>query len=75
MVVGAGRGPLVSACLQCAMQADVPLKLYAVEKNPSAVNVLRILNRDIWQGQVLAMNTCILLGTSVARSRFVVAIS
>lgn len=58
MVVGAGRGPLVTTCLKCAVEADVPIKLYAVEKNPSAVNVLRILNRDVWQGQVHALTSC-----------------
>ncbi|XP_028967936.1 protein arginine N-methyltransferase 5-like [Galendromus occidentalis] len=57
MVVGAGRGPLVSLCLRCSTEADVPLKLYAVEKNPSAVNVLRISNRDIWQGQVTVVDS------------------
>ncbi|OQR67362.1 protein arginine N-methyltransferase 5-like [Tropilaelaps mercedesae] len=56
MVVGAGRGPLVTACLECSVQADVPLVLYAVEKNPSAATVLRILNRDRWHRQVTVVD-------------------
>lgn len=52
MVVGAGRGPLVQACIDCSIQTDVPVKLFAVEKNPSAATVLRILNRDSWDRQV-----------------------
>lgn len=37
MVLGAGRGPLVSASLRAAREADRKLKIYAVEKNPNAV--------------------------------------
>lgn len=37
MVLGAGRGPLVSASLRAAREADRKLKVYAVEKNPNAV--------------------------------------
>uniref|UniRef100_A0A8C2GGX4 Protein arginine N-methyltransferase 5 n=1 Tax=Cyprinus carpio TaxID=7962 RepID=A0A8C2GGX4_CYPCA len=38
MVLGAGRGPLVNASLRAAKQAKRKLRVYAVEKNPNAVN-------------------------------------
>lgn len=37
MVVGAGRGPLVTASLNAADMASEEVKVYAVEKNPNAV--------------------------------------
>lgn len=37
MVVGAGRGPLVTASLNAAEMANQKVKVYAVEKNPNAV--------------------------------------
>jgi len=40
MVLGAGRGPLVSASMRAAKDAKRNLKLYALEKNPNAVNTL-----------------------------------
>lgn len=40
-VVGAGRGPLVSAALSASLAVDIPVKVYAVEKNPNAVITLR----------------------------------
>ena len=36
MVLGAGRGPLVTASLKAAEQADRKVIVYAVEKNPNA---------------------------------------
>mmetsp|Transcript_19456 Transcript_19456/g.35270 ORF Transcript_19456/g.35270 Transcript_19456/m.35270 type:complete len:628 (-) Transcript_19456:168-2051(-) len=41
MVVGAGRGPLVSASLRAAQRASVAVRIYAVEKNPNAIHALR----------------------------------
>lgn len=38
MVVGAGRGPLVRAALNAAKLTNQEIKVYAVEKNPNAVN-------------------------------------
>lgn len=38
MVLGAGRGPLVTAALKAAEKADRIINVYAVEKNPNAVN-------------------------------------
>ncbi len=40
-VVGAGRGPLVAAALSAAYTVDVPVRIYAVEKNCNAVITLR----------------------------------
>jgi len=40
MVVGAGRGPLVTASLQAAQRARTQLAVWAVEKNPNAVRAL-----------------------------------
>ena len=46
MVVGAGRGPLVKASLRASVAAKRRVKIYAVEKNPSAVITLRNLHVD-----------------------------
>jgi len=37
MVLGAGRGPIVSAAIRASHQAARKVKIYAVEKNPNAV--------------------------------------
>ena len=37
MVVGAGRGPLVSASITAAARAGRRIKVYAVEKNANAI--------------------------------------
>lgn len=37
MVVGAGRGPIVNCALEASREAEVKIKLYAVEKNPHAL--------------------------------------
>jgi len=37
MVLGAGRGPLVSATIRASLQAGRVIRVYAVEKNPNAV--------------------------------------
>ena len=47
-VVGAGRGPLVSAALKAAWSLSVPVRIYAVEKNENAVITLR--NRVLTEG-------------------------
>lgn len=38
MVVGAGRGPLVRAAMAAAYETQRKVKLYAIEKNPNAIN-------------------------------------
>lgn len=52
IVVGAGRGPLVQAALNASYLLNRPIKLYALEKNPYAINTLedRVLNE--WQKKV-----------------------
>lgn len=37
MVVGAGRGPLVDRSIRASERANVPIKLYAIEKNHNAI--------------------------------------
>eukprot|EP01100_Stratorugosa_tubuloviscum_P003408 TRINITY_DN1821_c3_g1_i1.p1 TRINITY_DN1821_c3_g1~~TRINITY_DN1821_c3_g1_i1.p1 ORF type:complete len:645 (-),score=289.85 TRINITY_DN1821_c3_g1_i1:119-2053(-) len=50
MVVGAGRGPLVKASLAASIRANVPLRIYAIEKNPNAVVTLRNMKIQLdWQ--------------------------
>ena len=43
MVVGAGRGPLVRSSIMASMACMVPIRVYAVEKNPNAVVTIRHL--------------------------------
>ncbi|SPQ96445.1 unnamed protein product (mitochondrion) [Plasmodiophora brassicae] len=52
MVVGAGRGPLVSAALRASSRASHPISVVAIEKNPSACVTLRGMNADQWDGAV-----------------------
>uniref|UniRef100_A0A8U8BWD8 Protein arginine N-methyltransferase 5 n=1 Tax=Geospiza parvula TaxID=87175 RepID=A0A8U8BWD8_GEOPR len=52
MVLGAGRGPLVSAVLRAARQAGARVRLYAVEKNPNAVVTLENCQWEEWGSQV-----------------------
>ena len=52
MLVGAGRGPLVDRSIQAAKRANRTVKIYALEKNPSAVVVLKSKNKDSWQNMV-----------------------
>ena len=53
-VVGAGRGPLVTRALQASQKTGVPIKCWAVEKNPNAYVLLQSRNaRDpLWNNQV-----------------------
>ena len=37
MVVGAGRGPLVTATLKAATEAQRLVRVYAIEKNSNAI--------------------------------------
>jgi hypothetical protein len=41
LVLGAGRGPLVTECLLAATDVDVRVDVVALEKNPAAVQFLR----------------------------------
>ncbi|KAL1457835.1 hypothetical protein WDU94_008026 [Cyamophila willieti] len=48
MVVGAGRGPLVTASLNAAKEANRKVRVYAVEKNMSAVVGLMYKRDEQW---------------------------
>uniref|UniRef100_A0A8V5GF11 Protein arginine N-methyltransferase 5 n=1 Tax=Melopsittacus undulatus TaxID=13146 RepID=A0A8V5GF11_MELUD len=52
MVLGAGRGPLVSAALRASRQAARAIRVYAVEKNPNAVVTLQSWQYEEWGAQV-----------------------
>lgn len=52
MVVGAGRGPLVQAVLNVSKILEKHVKVYAVEKNPYAMNTLVHRNKYEWDSQV-----------------------
>jgi type II protein arginine methyltransferase len=52
-VAGAGRGPLVHAVLQSARMVGQSPKVYAVEKNPNAVETLAHRNQREWRGAVV----------------------
>ncbi|XP_057245096.1 protein arginine N-methyltransferase 5-like [Malurus melanocephalus] len=52
MVLGAGRGPLVTAVLRAARQFGVRVRIYAVEKNPNAVVTLENCQWEEWGSQV-----------------------
>ncbi|KAG4068690.1 hypothetical protein HA402_002381 [Bradysia odoriphaga] len=48
MVVGAGRGPLVRSSLNAAAKTGRKIKIYAIEKNPHAINTLQALIDELW---------------------------
>lgn len=43
MIVGAGRGPLVRASINAAINTKRKIKIYIVEKNPNAIGKLGII--------------------------------
>ncbi|ORX73116.1 Skb1 methyltransferase [Linderina pennispora] len=51
-VVGAGRGPLVTRALAAAKRSSVAVKVFAVEKNPSALTELQRKNAKVWGNAV-----------------------
>ena len=51
-VCGAGRGPLVTRALKASEAANVPISLWAVEKNPNAFVLLQRHNREDWNDKV-----------------------
>ena len=57
-VVGAGRGPLVAAALSASVTTEVPIRVYAVEKNRNAIVTLR--NRVLSE---LWTNVTVIAGT------------
>jgi type II protein arginine methyltransferase len=56
-VAGSGRGPLVTRALRAAQLADVPVEVWAVEKNPNAYVLLQRKNEEEWNRQVRVVKT------------------
>ncbi|KAE9975217.1 hypothetical protein BLS_002713 [Venturia inaequalis] len=56
-VAGSGRGPLVTRALRAAQQAEVPVQVWAVEKNPNAYVLLQGKNITDWNKQVTVVKT------------------
>ena len=57
MVLGAGRGPLVSAALRASKTSGVKIRLFAIEKNPHAVVILKEKNKAEWDNTVQIVAT------------------
>ncbi|BES98722.1 protein arginine n-methyltransferase [Nesidiocoris tenuis] len=57
MVVGAGRGPLVTQSILAAKEAKRNVRIYAVEKNPNAVQTLLDLKKEDWGEIVTVVHT------------------
>ncbi|CAG9467797.1 unnamed protein product [Pedinophyceae sp. YPF-701] len=54
MVVGAGRGPLIKCALAGSAQTGVPVRVYAVEKNPNALITLQHMHHaEGWGDRVV----------------------
>lgn len=51
-VVGAGRGPLVTKALLASKSENVPIEMWAVEKNPNAFVQLQRHNEERWSNCV-----------------------
>ncbi|KAG9944096.1 protein arginine N-methyltransferase HSL7, partial [Aureobasidium melanogenum] len=58
-VVGAGRGPLVTRCLRASVSTGIPVKQWAVEKNPNAYVLLQRRNATdpLWNKRVTVVKT------------------
>ncbi|KAI9290872.1 PRMT5-domain-containing protein [Neoconidiobolus thromboides FSU 785] len=52
IVAGAGRGPLVDRCLKASEKSNLPIQLYALEKNPNAYITLQNRKRLEWGDKV-----------------------
>ncbi|KAH7414544.1 PRMT5 arginine-N-methyltransferase-domain-containing protein [Phaeosphaeria sp. MPI-PUGE-AT-0046c] len=56
-VVGSGRGPLVTRALNASENSGVPVRVYAIEKNPNAYVLLQRHNAITWNGKVTVVKT------------------
>ncbi|KAH8162328.1 hypothetical protein CIB48_g5924 [Xylaria polymorpha] len=56
-VAGSGRGPLVTRALRASKTTGVPVKVWAVEKNPNAYVYLLRQNATVWGGAVTVVKT------------------
>ncbi|XP_001945001.1 protein arginine N-methyltransferase 5 [Acyrthosiphon pisum] len=55
-VVGAGRGPLVDATFEAAKDANIKVKISAIEKNENALPSLFFKNKEKWENRVTIIN-------------------
>ncbi|KAF2637129.1 Skb1 methyltransferase [Massarina eburnea CBS 473.64] len=67
-VVGSGRGPLVTRALNASEKTGIPVKVYAIEKNPNAYVLLLRHNADTWGGKVTVVKTDMRAWKGPARS-------
>ncbi|KAI0882647.1 Skb1 methyltransferase [Annulohypoxylon maeteangense] len=56
-VAGSGRGPLVTRALRASESTGVPVRVWAVEKNPNAYVYLLRQNQREWNGRVTVVKT------------------
>lgn len=56
-VVGSGRGPLVTRALNASQSTGIPVRVYAIEKNPNAYVLLCRHNKQTWGGRVTVVKT------------------
>jgi protein arginine N-methyltransferase 5 len=56
-VTGAGRGPLVTRALNASESTGIPVRMYAIEKNPNAYVLLQHHNAEEWGGRVTVVKT------------------
>ncbi|KAI1374850.1 Skb1 methyltransferase [Hypoxylon crocopeplum] len=56
-VAGSGRGPLVTRALRASESTGVPVRVWAVEKNPNAYVYLLRQNQREWGGRVTVVKT------------------
>lgn len=56
-VVGSGRGPLVQRALNASQSTGIPIKVFAIEKNPNAYVLLQRRNAESWGGRVTVVKT------------------
>ncbi|KAI1657408.1 Skb1 methyltransferase [Daldinia decipiens] len=56
-VAGSGRGPLVTRALKASQSTGVPVRVWAVEKNPNAYVYLLRQNQREWDGRVTVVKT------------------
>jgi type II protein arginine methyltransferase len=56
-VAGSGRGPLVTRALKASSDTNVPVEVWAVEKNPNAYVYLLRQNEVVWGGRVNVVKT------------------
>ncbi|KAI5860333.1 Skb1 methyltransferase [Durotheca rogersii] len=56
-VAGSGRGPLVTRALRASETTGVPVRVWAVEKNPNAYVYLLRQNQREWGGRVAVVKT------------------